>query len=238
MSDRAIPWRERSFGILLAALLAAILAAPAIAHQPGKSLDELMGNKEKYFQTIGKAAPDFTLRTADDRTVRLADFRGKVVVLFFIYTSCPDICPLHAERIAVIQDLIGQTPMKDRVRFIGVTTDPAKDTLEVLRDYGPARGLKPANWTFLTTTPGQAEDATRKLAKRFGHKFIKSDDGYQTHSVVTHVIDQEGRWAGNFFGLRFEPVNLVLYINGLTNTGTHSEEPAAPSLWEQVRKFF
>ncbi|HET6159938.1 MAG TPA: SCO family protein [Dongiaceae bacterium] len=66
------------------------------------SLEEVeaeTSQKEKYFQPIDKPAPDFTLRDADGRIVRLIDFRGKVVVLHFIYTHCPDICPLHAERI-------------------------------------------------------------------------------------------------------------------------------------------
>ena len=204
----------RTIRFLLQVVFATIFAAQAIAHQPGKSLDEIIGRREKFLQVIDRAAPDFTLRTAGDRTVRLADFRGKVVVLHFVYTSCPDICPLHAERIALIQDMISQTPMKDRVQFISVTTDPATDTLDIMRDYGPARGLKATNWTFMTTTSGQTEDTTRKLAKQFGHKFIKTDEGYQTHSVVTHIIDGDGRWAANFHGLRFKPVNLVLYING------------------------
>jgi protein SCO1/2 len=223
---------------LLVAFLTTIFAAPAIAHHPGKRLDEVMGSKEKYFQLIDKSAPDFTLRTADVKAVRLADFRDKVVVLHFIYTGCPDICPLHAERIAQIQEMISQTPMKDRVQFLTITTDPVNDTLQVLRDYGPAHGLKQTNWLFLTTTPEQAEDTTRKLAKQFGHKFIKTDDGYQVHSVVTHIIDRGGRWAANFHGLRFKPINLVLYLNGLTNKQRPSQGVAKPSLWEQVRELF
>ena len=134
--------------------------------------------------------------------------------------------------------MISLTPMKDRVQFISVTTDPVNDTPDVLRDYGSAHGLKDANWMFLTTTPGQAEDTTRKLATQFGHKFIKTDDGYQTHGVVTHIIDKSGRWAANFHGLRFKPVNLVLYINGLTNKQRPSQDLTKPGFWEQMRKLF
>src|SRR3546814_4464075 len=59
------------------------------------------------------------------------------------------------------------------------------------------------------TTPDQPEDATRLLAEAHGHKFTETEDGYQVHSVVTHVFDREGRWRANFHGLRFEPTNLV-----------------------------
>jgi protein SCO1 len=113
--------------------------------------------------------------------------------------------------------MVNQTPMKDMVRFVTVTTDPANDTAAVMSDYGPAHGLDPANWSFLTTTPDQPEDETRRLALSYGHKFDKTGNGYQVHGVVTHVIDRDGRWRGNFHGLRFNSTNLVMFINALTD---------------------
>ena len=201
------------------------LAAPAAAHHPGDNLDEVMGSKEEYFQAIDKPAPSFALRDARGDTVTLDAFSDKVVILHFIYAGCPDVCPLHAEKLAEVQAMINQSPMKDMVQFITITTGPVNDTPEVLEAYGPAHGLDPANWTFLTTRPEQSEEATRTLAEAFGHRFTKTDDGYQTHGVVTHVIDRTGRWAANFHGLRFESLNLVLYVNGLTN-----KAPAPPTV--------
>ncbi len=205
---------------VLGLVLVAGAVTPAAAHSL-KSLENQLGNREKYFQPLNKEAPGFELQDADGRMVRLADFQDdfqdKVVVLHFIYTNCPDVCPLHAERIAEIQEMVNQTPMMDQVQFASVTTDPRIDTAQVLRSYGPAHGLDPVNWVFLTSGPAMPEDTTRKLAERFGHKFTKTDDGYQTHSLVTHVIDREGRWRANFYGLKFEPTNLVLFINALVN---------------------
>ncbi|MER9580928.1 SCO family protein [Mesorhizobium sp. M0276] len=206
---------------LLRGLIA--LAAVIFGHVHGAQahslddVDALLKSDEKYFQQIDKPTPDFTLRTADGRVVRLADLRGKVVVLHFIYTSCTDVCPLHAEKVAEIQKMVNGTPMKDQVTFVSITTDPTRDTPDVLRNYGPTHGLDPVNWLFLTTTQDQPEDTTRNLAEAFGHKFTKTDDGIQAHGIVTHVIDKEGRWRGNFHGLDFAPVNLVTFINALTN---------------------
>lgn len=202
-------------------LVAAVAVIVGFAYgAQAHSLDEvdaMLQNDEKYFQTIDKPAPDFKLRTADGRIVRLVDLRGKVVVLHFIYTSCTDVCPLHAERIAGIQAMVNAAAMKDQVTFVTITTDPTRDTPDMLRNYGPAHGLHPVNWVFLTTTEGQPEDTTRKLAEAFGHKFSKSDDGVQAHGIVTHVIDKEGRWRANFHGLDFAPINLVTFVNALTN---------------------
>jgi protein SCO1/2 len=199
----------------------------------------MLGDKEKYFQPLDKPAPEFTLRDADGKTLRLKDFRNKVVVLHFIYTNCPDVCPLHAELIAKIQSLINQTPMKGRVQFISITTDPKTDTPDILRAYGKSRGLDSANWVFLTTNQDQEEDETRMLATRYRHSFTKIDGYYQVHSVVTHVIDRQGRWRANFHGLRFNPTNLVLFINALTNDvyeNHHGKDEK--NLWDKLKKVF
>jgi protein SCO1/2 len=203
-----------------------------------KDLEAMLGDKEKFFQPIDKPAPDFVLRNADGSRVGLSDLRGKVVVLHFIYARCPDVCPLHADRIAEIQQMVNQTPMKEQVQFISITTDPVNDTAKVLRDYGPAHGLDPVNWTFLTTAPDQPEDTTRRLAEAYGHKFSKTEDGYQVHGIVTHVIDREGRWRANFHGLKFEPVNLVLFVNALVNDVHRPDEHGPKSWWDRMRDLF
>ena len=216
-------------------LLLVLLSAAAWAHSL-KDLETLLGNKEKYFQSVDKAAPAFALQDADGKPVQLSDLRGKVVVLHFIYAGCPDVCPLHADRISEIQSMVNQTPMKAQVRFVTITTDPKNDAPDVLRAYGEQHRLDPVNWSFLTTRALQTEDTTRKLAEQFGHKFMQQADGYQVHGIVTHIIDKDGRWRANFHGLRFEPVNMVLFVNALVNDAheTHDHEP--PSTWEQLKR--
>lgn len=226
--------------IILAACLAvapAAWAAPVLAH----SLDELestLGERETYFQLVDKPAPQVRLQDAAGQPVDLADFRGQVVVLHFIYMSCTDTCPMHAAHLAEVQEMVNQTPMAERVRFVSITTDPENDTPDILRDYGPDRGLDPSNWLALTTRPDQPEDATRRLAEAFGHAFSKLPDGEQMHGTVTHVIGPDGRWAANFHGLRFDPANLVLFINGLLHDsdGAHAQETR--SWWQRLRAWF
>lgn len=222
-------------GFVLSIALAIALASPAIAHTL-KDVQEQLGEREAFFQPIDRATPHFRLEDPDGRKVGLEDFRGKVVVLHFIYTTCPDVCPLHAERIAEVQKMINGTPMRDLVQFVTITTDPENDTAEVMREYGQAHGLDSANWVFLTSGPDQPE-ATRALAEHFGHKFTKTDDGYQMHGIVTHVIDRDGRWQANFHGLKFSPMNFVVYVNALTNVAVphgHGER----SFWDKVRGLF
>jgi protein SCO1/2 len=219
------------------ALSLATIAPAAWAHSL-QELETTLGEREQYFQSVDKDAPGFALQAADGRRISLADFRGKVVVLHFIYTNCPDVCPLHAERIAEIQSMVNQSPMKAQVEFVTITTDPSKDRGEVLAEYGRAHGLDPTNWTFLTTGPGQPEDATRRLAEQFGHRFDKADDGYQSHGIVTHVIDKQGHWRANFHGLKFDPANLVVFVNALVNDVAKPHPHPQPSLWDRIKGWF
>src|SRR6266508_1737063 len=222
--------------VALALSLTAIV--PVASAHSLKELETTLGGREQYFQSIDKDAPGFTLQGAHGRIVSLADLRGKVVVLHFIYTNCPDVCPLHAERIAEIQSMVNMTPMKNQVRFITITTDPKRDSGQVLRDYGAAHGLDPVNWTFLTAAADQPQDSTRKLAEAYGLEFAATADGLQMHGIVTHVIDQEGRLRARFHGLGFKPVNLVVFINALVNRVQAPHNDVEPSLWSKLREWF
>jgi len=223
--------------LLVALLLPPFFPAAAGAHSL-ESLQEQLFEKEQYFQIKNEPAPDFALQDAGGKPVKLSGFRGKIVVLHFIYAGCPDVCPLHAEKIAEIQKMVNITPMRDQVEFVTITTDPKHDTAEVLRAYGDAHGLDSVNWAFLTSGPDRPEDTTRKLAEQFGHSFTPTDSGLQMHSVVTHVIDGERVLRANFHGLGFDPTNLVLFINGLVNANISHQEPQLPSIWERIRSMF
>lgn len=225
-----------STALVMVAALA--LASPVSAHDETADIDELMGSSEKFFQVIDEPAPPFDLADADGNPVRLSDFSDKIVVLNFIFASCTDVCPLQSALIADVQANINITPMKDMVQFVTVTTDPAKDTPDVLKAYGEAHGLDSSNWLFLTAPPGAPDDTTRKLADTYDQRFDPLADGQQMHGVVTHVIDRDGRFAAKFHGLRFEPVNLVLYVNGLVNSPHHAAEPPEQGWREWLRSLF
>ena len=201
--------------ISLASLVLLAASAPALAHSLS-ALEQNLMEREPYVEIVDRETPDFTLEDASGRAVSLKDLRDKVVVLWFIYASCPDVCPLHSEAIAAIQEQVNRTAMRDLVRFVSITTDPVRDAPEILKDYGPAHGLDPANWLFLTS--GEARpDATRELAERFGLKFTATPDGMQMHGVVTHLIDRKGRMRARYHGLNFDQTNVILHINALTH---------------------
>ena len=223
---------------LVLPLLIAAFAVPTASAHSLQELEQDIIQTEKYFQPEDKEAQSFTLQDADGKTVSLSDFKGKVVVLHFIYTNCPDFCPLHAEKIAEIQKMVNITPMKDRVQFISVTTDPSRDKGQVLKEFGKNHGLDPVNWIFLTAAKDAPEDSTRKLSSSYGVEFKPAADGEQMHGVVTMVIDQNGRLVGRFHSLRFENLNLVQFVNALINDHDHDRKTPAKGIWARLKELF
>ena len=133
--------------------------------------------------------PDFRLTDHNGKERTLADFRGKVVALFFGYTHCPDVCPTTLSDMAKALQILG--PDAPRVQVLFVTVDPKRDTPELLRGYVPA-----FNPTFL----GLYGDppATQRVAKEFKVFYEKragsSPDSYSVdHGAQLYVLDLSGR---------------------------------------------
>jgi protein SCO1/2 len=132
---------------------------------------------------------DFELRDPQGSTRRLADFRGKAVVVFFGYTQCPDVCPTTLASLAEAMKQLG--PDADRVQVLFITVDPERDTPALLAQYLPAFDPR-----FLGLY-GDAE-ATARTAKEFKIIYQKvpgSSAGTYTmdHSAGTYVFDPQGR---------------------------------------------
>jgi len=141
-------------------------------------------------------APAFRLTDQAGHPLSLADLRGKLVLLDFVYTRCPGPCPvltgLHADLQRSLGPQLGQ-----RVHFVSITLDPAHDTPEVLAAYARARGADLSNWSFLTGSP----DEVAEVVKRYGVGSLRQPDGTIDHLVVTFLIDGEGRIVERWMGL-------------------------------------
>jgi protein SCO1 len=132
---------------------------------------------------------DFQLTDQNGQPRSLKDFRGKVVVLFFGYTQCPDVCPTTLAALAEAMQRLG--PDADRVQVLFVTVDPDRDTPALLAQYVPAFDRR-----FLGLY-GDA-DATARTAKEFKVIYQKAPGttpGSYTmdHSAGTYIFDPQGR---------------------------------------------
>ena len=160
--------------VALRRLAAVALAASLLACTAG-------GPQFKASDITGSSfGRDFELRDPQGNTRRLADFRGKAVVVFFGYTQCPDVCPTTLAALAEAMKELG--PDADRVQVLFITVDPARDTPALLAQYVPAFDPR-----FLGLY-GDAE-ATARTAKEFKIIYQKVPGS----SAGTYVFDPQGR---------------------------------------------
>ena len=156
---------------------------------------------------IGLKMPLFSLIDQTGKTVALADFRGKVVVVDFIYTRCPlpDVCPrLSANFSSVSKKLRGRD-----VEFLSITIDPQFDTPAVLSDYA-RRWQAGEAWRFLTGTPEQIQE----VAGLFGLVYWP-EEGSITHTVATAVIGRDGTLVAKVDGAGYRPDQLLALIESV-----------------------
>ena len=156
----------------------------------------------------------FSLTNDEGKPVTAADYRGKVTLLYFGYTHCPDVCPLTLAQLHVVMQQLG--PVADQVRILFVSVDPARDTPEIMHAYvnafdPHAVGLSGANATV------------EALAKRYRSAFTREpprgDGAYEvSHSSAIYVFDQKGR-ARLLVTPSHKQPDLVHDLHLLINTG-------------------
>ena len=170
----------------------AVVISPATAFAHATS-------HEQRLPTIGQA-PGFTLTSQDGVTAALGDYRGKVLAIAFIYTSCPDICPLLTEKMAQVQAELGPD-FGPRVAFVSITVDPVNDTPAALKAYAESQGANLAGWSFLTGAP----PIVSEVAQRYGVAVSVSADGQVEHTLLTTLVDKHGAMRVQYLGFRFDP---------------------------------
>ncbi|MGH6895113.1 MAG: SCO family protein [Geminicoccaceae bacterium] len=181
---------------MLAALVTilALLTSPPLV-QAHEAAEE----EAQRLPTLG-AAPEFALISQDGEEVTLEAFRGKVLAVTFIYTSCSDVCPMLSDKLARVQDALGPD-FGTRIAFLSITVDPEHDTPEVLKEYAEALDADLAGWSFLTGEPA----AIRDVAHRYGVAVAKAADGQVDHTLLTTLIDRRGIMRVQYLGYRFDP---------------------------------
>lgn len=187
---------------LRAALLALLAACTVHAWGHGSAA-------KGRLPTVG-AAPEFALTSQSGERVALADQRGKVLAVTFIYATCRDTCPLLTAKMAVIQRKLG-ADFGPRVRFASITVEPEIDTPAVLKAYAEKFDANPAGWSFLT---GSSEEI-RDVVTRYGAFAKRVKPGDVDHLFLTSLVDRKGMLRVQYLGYRFDPDEMLRDLRAL-----------------------
>ena len=178
--------KRQALWAALCLALAALLGWLAFVWQPGEPSAEP--------STRAAALPaggDFTLTSADG-PVSLADFRGRVVVVYFGYTFCPDICPTSLTLLGEALKQLGADELA-RVSSVMITLDPERDSAEVLKIYAP---FFHPTIVGLSGTPQEIARVAAQYGVRYTKQKADADGLYSVdHSAYTYLVGADGRLA-------------------------------------------
>ncbi len=164
----------------------------------------------KHLYREGDEIPDIQLMNQDGRTIRLSDFKGKVLALTFIYTRCPlpDFCIRMSQRFVETEKILKSTgTLDDRWHLLTISFDPAFDRPPVLREYGKDYGADFRVWDF-GTDPDTAGRNLSAFVDGFGLTYAPSE-GLIDHNLRTAVIDPKGKLVKVLQGNEWTAPELV-----------------------------
>jgi protein SCO1/2 len=135
-------------------------------------------------------APDFDLIDQSGKPVRLVDFKDKVVLVSFVFTTCSGSCPATTSRMAKIQEHLEKKGLlKKGVRLVSISLDPKRDTPEVLRGYMRLYEADAATWSFLTGPP----EKVNKTIAAWGMWAKPAANGQLDHPSRIFLVDRKGQ---------------------------------------------
>ena len=157
------------------------------------------------YREVGEKMPSFALYDQEGRVVQSARFRGKKIMLNFIYSRCPDprMCPLSTVKMMTTQKLARAAAVPN-LELVSITLDPAYDTPGVLKEYAMIRGVDTSNFSFLTGP----ESAIRDLLTQFG-VIAEFKGNLLNHTLATLLIDEDGKIIHRADGSTWEPAEFV-----------------------------
>jgi len=160
----------------------------------------------------GDEVPNFTLRNQDDHEIHIRNYRGKALLLTFIYTRCPvpDYCTLMSDNFAQIDRELGKdTEIYAKTHLLSISIDPEYDTPKVLRSYGAAHTERYQNetfahWEFASGTKEQVKEITQY----FGLTYFPEKDQI-IHALRTVIVNPDGKIAKIYSGNEWKPEEVL-----------------------------
>jgi protein SCO1/2 len=157
------------------------------------------------YREIGETVPSFTLYNQDGVPVSIEHFRGKRVVLNFIFTRCPvpTMCPLSTAKMMALQAAARNAGVRD-LELVSISFDSAYDTPPVLKAYAAARNIDTTNFSFLTGP----ESSIRDLLVQFGIIVERSENVFK-HTLSTVLIGRDGKIVHRVEGSTWQPEDFL-----------------------------
>jgi len=196
------------------------------SHQAAKDFDDKAALALSQ-SAVGTKVGDYHFTDRTGKTVNLADFRGKPLVISLIYTSCAHACPVTTRTLAETTDIAFDALGEDSFSIVSIGFDTKIDSPERMRQFAGRMRINDPSWHFLASDA----ETVSALSRDIGFLFFKSPKGFD-HLAQTTILDGEGKVYRQVYGENFETPHLV---DPLKNLVFGTETPFA-SLDDLIRK--
>ena len=206
-------------------------AAPGAVVAPAFSaaLDQSVSLRDSQ-AAVGRVIGDYTLQDREGRAVRLSSYRGKPLLVSFIYTGCFQICPTTTRALqqaaAVARDALGDV----RFNVISIGFNQPADSPQALKSFAAQYGINSPNWEFLSPPAAIVPD----LARDFGFGFVATAAGFD-HLLQVSVVDAEGRIYRQIYGEDYSADYLTEPLRQLITGSPVADATSLYAILEQVR---
>jgi len=231
-----MPTRPRPACQALCLLLIAGLAAPLAAqHAPdaaGSGAYDADAAVATSQAAIGRPLGDYVLTDSQGQAVRLADYRGRPLLISMIFTSCYHVCPAITQHLDFAVKAGREALGADSFQVITVGFDTPVDTPEAMRQFARKQGVEDPNWDFLS---GSAETMAA-LVDNVGFVHFPSPRGFDHINQVT-VVDRDGVIYRQVYGAAFELPSLIEPLKQLVYNRPQPNDPIGAGLFNRIKLF-
>lgn len=180
---------------------------------------------------IGNQLGDYTFLDRSGRKVRLADYRGKPLVISMIYTHCPFVCATTTRSLSALrasQDALGA----DNFGVLTVGFDTENDTPEAMADFAKRMGVNLPKWEFVSADP----ETIRKLSRDLGFVFVPTEEGGFNHTTQTTFVNAQGKVYRQIYGDDFDNMTLLEPLREMIYN-IKTAEPGLAGISNRVKLF-
>ena len=181
----------KTFYVGISVILIFVLLSAVVIRQAEHSRSNL--------PVIGRV-PTFEFTERSGMPFGTANMLGAISIVDFIFTNCPSACPIMADKMVELYQLYAHS---DKVKFVSITVDPERDTLETLQNYAKLHGVNDDRWLFLRAP---IEDVIELSEKGF---FLPAENLPMGHSAKFALVDHKGNIRGYYNALEQAPIELL-----------------------------
>lgn len=180
---------------------------------------------------IGSNPPDFRLRERDGQVLALSEFRGKPLLVNFIYTGCHTVCPTSSRALKRAVDAMRERFGPNQFNVASIGFDQPQDSPLALRDFAARQRISDPNWAFLSP---RGEDVPA-LARAYGFSYAASPMGFE-HTLQVSILDAQGRILAQVLGDDYPPDAIGEPLKQvLAGSLAAGQASGLSDLWDKVR---